>query len=84
MKLIDYLLGFQKKAASTVVRFLILLWSRQTGKGFTTSFVASRGAMVEPRSKWLIVAPTERRRERGGVRGDGESVEEQGEDNRAT
>ena len=60
MQLINYLLGFQKKAASTVVRFLILLWSRQTGKGFTTSFVASRGAMVEPRSKWLIVAPTER------------------------
>ena len=60
MQLIDRLLGFQRKAASTVVRFLILLWSRQTGKGFTTSFVASRGAMVEPRSKWLIVAPTER------------------------
>ena len=60
MKLIDRLLGFQRKAASTVVRFLILLWSRQTGKGFTTSFVASRGAMTEPRSKWLIVAPTER------------------------
>lgn len=60
MQLIDRLLAFQRKAAATVVRFLILLWSRQTGKGFTTSFVASRGAMVEPRSKWLIVAPTER------------------------
>lgn len=60
MQLIDRLLGFQRKAASAVVRFLILLWSRQTGKGFTTSFVASRGAMTEPRSKWLIVAPTER------------------------
>ena len=60
MKLIDLLLGFQKKAASTVARFLILLWSRQTGKGYTTSFVASRGAEIEPRSNWLIVAPTER------------------------
>jgi phage FluMu gp28-like protein len=39
---------------------VIALWSRQTGKGFTTSFIASRGAMTEPRSKWLIVAPTER------------------------
>ena len=28
------------------------------GKGFTTSFIASRGAMTEPRSKWLIVAPS--------------------------
>ena len=60
MKLIDLLLGFQRKAASTVARFLILLWSRQTGKGYTTSFVASRGAEIEPRSNWLIVAPTER------------------------
>ena len=60
MKLIDLLLGFQRKAASTVARFLILLWSRQTGKGYTTSFVASRGAEIEPRSHWLIVAPTER------------------------
>ena len=60
MKLIDYLLAFQKKLANSVSRFVIALWSRQTGKGFTTSFVASRGAMTEPRSKWLIVAPTER------------------------
>ena len=60
MPLIAYLLAFQKKLANSVSRFLIALWSRQTGKGFTTSFVASRGAMTEPRSKWLIVAPTER------------------------
>ena len=60
MKLIDYLLAFQKKLANSVARFVIALWSRQTGKGFTTSFIASRGAMTEPRSKWLIVAPTER------------------------
>ena len=60
MQLIAYLLAFQKKLANSVARFLIALWSRQTGKGFTTSFIASRGAMTEPRSKWLIVAPTER------------------------
>ena len=60
MQLIDYLLAFQKKLANSVARFVIALWSRQAGKGFTTSFVASRGAMTEPRSKWLIVAPTER------------------------
>ena len=60
MKLIDRLLGFQRHAASTAARFLILLWSRQTGKGYTTSFVASRGSEIEPRSNWLIVAPTER------------------------
>lgn len=60
MKLIDYLLAFQRRLANSVSRFVIALWSRQTGKGFTTSFIASRGAMTELRSKWLIVAPTER------------------------
>lgn len=60
MKLIDYLLTFQKKLAASTSRFLIALWSRQTGKGYTTSFIATRGAMTEDRSKWLIVAPTER------------------------
>ena len=56
----DDLLGFQKRFVDGDSRFTIALWSRQTGKGFTTSFLASRGAMTEPRSKWLIVAPTER------------------------
>lgn len=60
MKLIDCLLTFQKKLAASTSRFLIALWSRQTGKGYTTSFIATRGAMTEDRSKWLIVAPTER------------------------
>ena len=60
MKLIDYLLSFQRRLANSASRFVIALWSRQTGKGFTTSFIASRGAMTEIRSKWLIVAPTER------------------------
>lgn len=60
MRLIDQLLSFQRKLAASKSRFVIALWSRQTGKGFTTSFIASRGAMTEPRSKWLIVAPTER------------------------
>ncbi len=60
MRLSDHLLGFQKKLAASKSRFTIALWSRQTGKGFTTSFLAARGAMTEPRSKWLIVAPTER------------------------
>ena len=60
MKLIDYLLAFQKRLAASTARFLIALWSRQTGKGFTSSFIATRGAMTEDRSKWLIVSPTER------------------------
>ena len=60
MKLIDYLLAFQKRLAASKSRFLIALWSRQTGKGYAASFISSRGAMTEGRSKWLIVAPTER------------------------
>ena len=59
-KLIDLLLAFQKRLANSTSRFLIALWSRQTGKGFTSSFIATRGAMTEDKSKWLIVSPTER------------------------
>ena len=59
-QLIEDLLAFQRRFVESASRFTIALWSRQTGKGFTTSFLASRGAMTEPRSKWLIVAPTER------------------------
>lgn len=59
-KLIDLLLAFQKRLANSTARFLIALWSRQTGKGFTSSFIATRGAMTEDKSKWLIVSPTER------------------------
>lgn len=59
-QLIDDLLSFQRRFVESTSRFTIALWSRQTGKGYTTSFLASRGAMTEPRSKWLIVAPTER------------------------
>ena len=59
-RLIDLLLAFQKKLANSTARFLIALWSRQTGKGYTSSFIASRGAMTEDKSKWLIVSPTER------------------------
>ena len=59
-KLIDLLLGFQKRLAQSTARFLIALWSRQTGKGYTSSFIATRGAMTEERSNWLIVSPTER------------------------
>ena len=59
-KLIDFLLPFQRKLAEVSARFLIALWSRQTGKGYTTSFIAVRDAMTNPRSNWLIAAPTER------------------------
>ena len=31
MQLIDYLLAFQKRLAASVARFVIALWSRQTG-----------------------------------------------------
>jgi len=60
LRLIDQLLAFQQKLANSTSRFLIALWSRQTGKGYSTSFIATRGATLEDRSNWLIVSPTER------------------------
>lgn len=60
MKLIDLLLPFQKRFAQDAARFLIGLWSRQTGKGYTSSYIATRDAMTNVRSNWIIAAPTER------------------------
>jgi len=60
IRLIEQLLHFQRKLATSTARFVIALWSRQTGKGYTSSFIATRGASQEDRSNWLIVAPTER------------------------
>lgn len=59
-RLIDRLLPFQRRLADDPSRFVIALWSRQTGKGFTSSFIAVRTALTEPRHNWIIVAPTER------------------------
>lgn len=60
MKLSDLLLPFQKRFVNDLARFLIAVWSRQTGKGYTTGYIATKEAMSAPRNNWIIAAPTER------------------------
>lgn len=57
---VDLLLPFQRKFALNKSRFSIALWSRQTGKGFMSSFRAAASALTEPKHNWIIAAPTER------------------------
>jgi phage FluMu gp28-like protein len=54
------LLPFQKKFAAEQSRFAIALWGRQSGKGFTCSFIATADALSAPGNHWIIAAPTER------------------------
>lgn len=54
------LLPFQRRYALDASRFKIALWSRQTGKGFTSSYEAAADAMTTAKSNWIIAAPTER------------------------
>ena len=54
------LLPFQQRLYEDRSRFLIALFSRQTGKGHTSSFIATADAMTNKRSNWIIASPTER------------------------
>ncbi len=54
------LLPFQKAFASESARFAIALWGRQSGKGYTSAFLAVADAMSAPGNNWIIAAPTER------------------------
>lgn len=56
----ENLLPFQRRFYEDRSRFLIALWSRQTGKGHTSSFIACADAMSNMRSNWIIASPTER------------------------
>ena len=56
---VDLLLPFQRKFALNRSRFSIALWSRQTGKGFMSSYRAAVSALTEPKHNWIIAAPTE-------------------------
>jgi phage FluMu gp28-like protein len=54
------LLPFQRAFASDPARFAIALWGRQSGKGFTSAYLAVADAMSAPGNHWIIAAPTER------------------------
>ncbi|MDR2673899.1 MAG: terminase family protein [Opitutaceae bacterium] len=54
------LLPFQRAFASDASRFAIALWSRQSGKGYASSFIATADALSAPNNNWIIAAPTER------------------------
>jgi phage FluMu gp28-like protein len=54
------LLPFQLAFANDDSRFAIALWGRQSGKGYTSSFIAVADAIAAPANNWIIAAPTER------------------------
>ena len=59
-KLKDDLLPFQRRLADDPSRYVVGLWSRQTGKGYTSSFIATQDAATNAGHNWIIAAPTER------------------------
>lgn len=59
-KLKDDLLPFQRRLADDPSRYVVGLWSRQTGKGYTSSFIATHDAATNAGHNWIIAAPTER------------------------
>ena len=54
------LLEYQHRYFADTARWKIGLWSRQTGKDFTTSGEAVADCLANPGSRWMIAAPSER------------------------
>ena len=54
------LLKYQHDYFVDPARFKIGLWSRQTGKDFTTSGEAVADCLARPGARWMIAAPSER------------------------
>lgn len=54
------LLEYQYRYFADASRWKIGLWSRQTGKDFTTSGEAAADGKANPGTRWMIAAPSER------------------------
>jgi phage FluMu gp28-like protein len=54
------LLEYQHRYFADPSRWKIGLWSRQTGKDFTTSGEAVADSLARPGTRWMIAAPSER------------------------
>ena len=51
---------YQRKFADDSARFKIGLWSRQTGKDFTSTAEVVEDSMTRAKNTWVIAAPSER------------------------
>ena len=56
----NLLLEYQFRYYQDKSRFKFGLWSRQTGKDFTSEGEAAEDCMVTPRNEWMVAAPSER------------------------
>jgi phage FluMu gp28-like protein len=56
----EILLPYQRTWADDLARFKAGLWSRQTGKDFSSAEEIVRDCLQRPKTTWLIAAPSER------------------------
>ena len=56
----DFLLPYQRKWVEDKSRFKIGIWSRQTGKDFSSGDEGVEDCIANPKTTWLIGAPSER------------------------
>jgi phage FluMu gp28-like protein len=56
--MLEYQLNLRSLAHAN--RFVFGLWSRQTGKDFTCAEIAVEDCMANPKTQWMVVAPSER------------------------
>lgn len=57
---LDILLPYQRAWVDDDSRFKAGVWSRQTGKDFSSAAEIARSMMNTPRTTWMIAAPSER------------------------
>lgn len=56
----DFLLPYQRRWVDDKSRFKIGCWARQTGKDFSTAAEIVEDMIENPKTMWMIVAPSER------------------------
>ncbi len=56
----NLLLPYQRQWADDTCRFKAGVWSRQTGKDFSSAEEVVRDSKLTPRNTWMIAAPSER------------------------
>jgi phage FluMu gp28-like protein len=57
---LDLLLPYQSRWVSDAARFKIGVWSRQTGKSFSTACEATTDSLTDPGTKWVCLSAGER------------------------
>lgn len=57
---LELLLPYQRKWVEDASRFKLGIWSRQTGKDFSTAAEMVRDCLLHAKTTWLLAAPSER------------------------